>query len=174
MHTGSPAWRSGGPRGGMGRRAGGLKREGLCASSWLSLVHSRHAHSIVKQLPSNQWCSNSKASTCNVGDPGSVPELGRSPGEGNGNPLQYSCLENPMEGGACHVIVHGVAKSRTRLSNFTFWLLCLELFFSMRFSQKCPTSLRSLDQQIDLILVSLGAMHMLYKKLEILYIFYNI
>ena len=41
-----------------------------------------------------------KASAWNVGDPGSIPGLGRSRGEGNGNPLQYSCLENPMEGGA--------------------------------------------------------------------------
>ena len=44
--------------------------------------------------------SEVKASACNVGDPGSSPGSGRSPGEGNGNPLQYSCLENPMEGGA--------------------------------------------------------------------------
>ena len=44
--------------------------------------------------------SEVKASTCNVGDPGSIPGLGRSPGEGNGSPLQYSCLENPMDGGA--------------------------------------------------------------------------
>ena len=43
--------------------------------------------------------SEVKASACNVGDPGSVPGSGRSPGEGNGNPLQYSCLENPMDGG---------------------------------------------------------------------------
>ena len=43
-----------------------------------------------------------------------------SPGEGNGNPLQYSCLENPMDGGAWWAIVHWVAKSRTRLSDFTF------------------------------------------------------
>ena len=41
-----------------------------------------------------------KASADNVGDPGSIPGLGRSPGEGNGNPLQYSCLENPTDGGA--------------------------------------------------------------------------
>jgi len=41
-----------------------------------------------------------RASACNAGDPGSIPGSGRSPGEGNGNPLQYSCLENPMEGGA--------------------------------------------------------------------------
>ena len=44
--------------------------------------------------------SDGKASACNAGDPGSIPGLGRSPGEGNGNPLQYSCLENSMDGGA--------------------------------------------------------------------------
>ena len=44
--------------------------------------------------------SEGKASACNAGDLGSIPGLGRSPGEGNGNPLQYSCLENPMDGGA--------------------------------------------------------------------------
>ena len=44
--------------------------------------------------------SDSKASACNAGDPGSIPGSGRSPGEGNGNPLQHSCLENPMGGGA--------------------------------------------------------------------------
>ena len=44
--------------------------------------------------------SDSKASACNAGDPGLIPGLGRSPGEGNGNPLQYSCLENPMDRGA--------------------------------------------------------------------------
>ena len=61
-----------------------------------------------------------QASSCNAGDPGSIPASGRSPGEGDGNPLQYSCLENPMEGGAWWATVHGVAKSRTRLSDFTF------------------------------------------------------
>ena len=49
-----------------------------------------------------------------------IPGSGRSPGEGNGNPLQYSCLENLMDGGAWWAAVHGVAKSRTRLSDFTF------------------------------------------------------
>ena len=48
-----------------------------------------------------------------VGDSGLIPGLGRSPGEGNGNPLQYSCLENPTEGGAWWATVHGVAKSWT-------------------------------------------------------------
>ena len=56
--------------------------------------------------------SDSKASAYNAGDPGSIPGSGRSPGEGNGNPLQYSCLETPMDGGAWWAIVHGVAKSQ--------------------------------------------------------------
>ena len=52
-----------------------------------------------------------------------IPESGRSPGEGNGNPLQYSCLENRMDGEAWWATVHGVAKSRTRLSNFIFFFI---------------------------------------------------
>ena len=55
--------------------------------------------------------SEVKASACNAGDPGSIPGSGRSPGEGNGNPLQYSCLENSMDRGAWWVTVHSVAKS---------------------------------------------------------------
>jgi len=57
--------------------------------------------------------SDSKESACNVGDLGSIPALGRTPGEGHGNPLQYSCLENPMDRGAWQVTVHGVTKSQT-------------------------------------------------------------
>ena len=52
-----------------------------------------------------------------TGDPGLIPELGRSPGKGNGNPLQYSCLENPTDRGAWRATVHGVTKSWTQLSN---------------------------------------------------------
>ena len=66
--------------------------------------------------------SEDKASACNAGDPGSIPGLGRSPGEGNGNPLQYSCQENPVDRGAWWATVDGVAKSRTRLSDFTIFL----------------------------------------------------
>ena len=55
-----------------------------------------------------------------MGDLGSIPGSGRSPGEGNGNPVQYSCLENPMDRGAWWATVHGVAKSQTRLSDLTF------------------------------------------------------
>ena len=61
--------------------------------------------------------SEVKVSACNEGDLDSIPESGRSPGEGNGNPLQYSCLENPMDGGAWWATVHGFAKGRTRLSD---------------------------------------------------------
>ena len=64
----------------------------------------------------------SKESACNAGDLGSNPRSGRSPGEGNGNPLQYSCPENLMDGGAWWAIVHRVAKSRAQLSDFTFTL----------------------------------------------------
>ena len=60
-----------------------------------------------------RWFS-SKESACSTGDPGSVPKLGRSPGEGNGNLLQYySCLESPMDRGAWRATVHGVTKSGT-------------------------------------------------------------
>ena len=62
--------------------------------------------------------SEVKASARNAGDLGSLPGSGRSSGEGNGNPLQYFCLENPMDGGAWWAIVHGVAKSGTQLSDF--------------------------------------------------------
>ena len=61
--------------------------------------------------------SDGKESACKAGDAGLIPGLGRSPGEGNGNPLQYSCLENPMDGGACQATVHGVTKSQTWLSD---------------------------------------------------------
>ena len=55
--------------------------------------------------------------TANAGDKSSFPESGRSPGKGNGNPLQYSCLENPTDKGAWGPTVHGVAKSRTWMSD---------------------------------------------------------
>ena len=72
------------------------------------------------------WWSNDKESTCgsagkesacNAGDLSLIPGLGRSPGEGNDDPLQYCCLENFMDRGAWRAIVHGVANSQTRLSD---------------------------------------------------------
>ena len=64
--------------------------------------------------------SDGKACVYNARDLGSIPGLGRSPGEGNGNPLQDYSLENPMDRGAWQAIVHGVAKSQTRLRDSTF------------------------------------------------------
>ena len=63
-----------------------------------------------KHLDKFHHGSDGKAPTCNVGDMGLIPESGRSPGEGNGNPLQYSCLGNPIDRGAWPVTVHGVLK----------------------------------------------------------------
>ena len=71
-------------------------------------------------------CSSvGKESACSTGDPGSIPGLGRSPREGNGNPLQYSCLENSMDRGAWWAIVHGVTKSRTQLSNYIIIIIII-------------------------------------------------
>ena len=64
--------------------------------------------------------SNSKESACNAGDPGSIPESGRSPGERHGNPLQYSCLENSMDRGAGQALVHGVEKKK--VGGLSLWL----------------------------------------------------
>ena len=62
--------------------------------------------------------SDRKESACDTGDMGSIPRSGRSPGEGNGYPLQYSCLVNSMDRGAWRAMVHGVANSQTQLSNY--------------------------------------------------------
>ena len=64
--------------------------------------------------------SDGKASVYNAGDPGWIPGLGRSPEEGNGNPLQDYCLENPMDRGAWQATAHGITKSQTLLRDFTF------------------------------------------------------
>ena len=68
--------------------------------------------------------SDSKESAYSAGDPGSTPGSGRSPGGGNGDPLQYSCLENPLGEGAWWATYHGVARSRKRLSDFSFAFPC--------------------------------------------------
>ena len=71
--------------------------------------------------------SDGKESACNAGDFGSIHGLGRSAGEENGNPLQYSCLENSLDRGAWWATVHGVAKNRTQLSNFHIWKLSVHM-----------------------------------------------
>ena len=68
-------------------------------------------------FPGDAMVKNLSAKSGDTGDVGLTPVLGKSPGEGNGNPLQYSCLENPMDRGAWRATVCGVAESQTRLSN---------------------------------------------------------
>ena len=87
----------------------------------------RSEDNLVKVYPKyNRGCllrflvTQTVESACNEGDPSSIPGSGRSPGEGNGNPLQYSCRENPMDGGDWQATVLGVAKNQTQLSYFTF------------------------------------------------------
>ena len=91
-----------------------------CHSNWCEVIS--HC-SFDLHFSYNEWGFPGglevKVSACNAGDLGSIPGSGRSPGEGNGNPLQYSCLENPMDGRVWWATVHGVAKSRIRLSHFT-------------------------------------------------------
>jgi len=70
-------------------------------------------------------------SACSARDPGSILGSGRSPGEGNSNPLQYFCLENPTDRGAWQATVRGVAKSQTRLSNFTLIKNIKKAFLSL-------------------------------------------
>ena len=82
---------------------------------WVGKIHWRRDRPPTLIFLGFPCGSAGKESACNAGDLGSIPELGRSPGEGNGFPLQYAGLENSMD-----YIVHGVAKSQTRLSDFHF------------------------------------------------------
>ena len=79
-------------------------------------VHeSERNHLSERSFPVALVVKNPPANAGHIRDEGSIPGSGRSPGGGRGNPLQYSCLENPMDRGARWATVHGVAKSRTRL-----------------------------------------------------------
>ena len=71
--------------------------------------------------------SESKETACSVGNLGSIPGLGRSPGEGNGNPLQCSCLENPMDRGALPATVHGIATELDMTEQPHFHFICKAL-----------------------------------------------
>ena len=77
------------------------------------LCHMLRQYTEVQGFPGS---SVSKESACSAGDPGSIPGLGRSPGEGNGNPLHYSCLKNLMDRGVWWAIVHGVTRVRLDLA----------------------------------------------------------
>ena len=107
--------------------------------------------------------SEVKASACSAGDLGSIPGLGRFPGEGNGNPLQDSCLENSMDGGAWWATVPGVTKSQTRLSDFTSLHLVAKSCPTLcdPWTSACQASLsstisRSLLKFTSVVLVMLG------------------
>ena len=105
-----------------GQREGTVRTTAQSAlMATLHLVTSGLSSVILVVLsPVNQGSprgSGGKEPACNAGDLGSIPGLGRSPGEGNGNPLQYSCLENPMDREAWRAAVHGVTKSQTQLSD---------------------------------------------------------
>ena len=76
----------------------------------------------------------------NAGDQSSMPGSGRSPREGNGKPLQYSCLENPVDGGARWTTVHGVAESRTRVGNFPFFLFLSVRVLTHTYTRACMVS----------------------------------
>ena len=82
-----------------------------CSLSTMQVLNKLVTKEIIKKY--SYVCSDSKESTCNAGDPDSIPQSGKSPGEGNGYPLQYSCLGNPMDRGAQQTTVHGDIKSQT-------------------------------------------------------------
>ena len=119
-----------------------------------TLLSSQHTHilaylsyysgrSILTPTDGQLLCSDGKESTCNAGDLGLIPGSGRTPGEGNGNPLQYSCLENPMDRGAWWATVHWVAKSqmteRLTLSlTFYFVLDPILFYFFKNFTFSVP------------------------------------
>ena len=100
--------------GGVALNLGQLPGRLVASTCWEGHGVYRGEHRF-KAGPGSSWGFPSdlggKEPTCNAGDPGLIPGLGRSPGEGNGNPFQYSCLENPMDRGAWRATVHGAAKS---------------------------------------------------------------
>ena len=94
----------------------------LFKSVVVSILHV-YSVSLYRNIQGFPGCSDGKESACNAGGLGSISGLGRSPGEGNGNTPQYSCLENSMDRGAWWATIHGVTKSWTLLS--THRLLCI-------------------------------------------------
>jgi len=109
-------------------------REYLC-SIVFSLVQCQNQLTIIFKEVTSLVAQMVKRLAYNAGDLGSIPGSGRSSGEGNGNPLQYFCLENPMDGEAWWATVHGVTKSGTWLSDFTFTFYLLTFIKSL-FSQQ--------------------------------------
>ena len=86
---------------------------------WLFCIFYTYTVNILSKLPGFPGGSDGKESSCKAGDVDLIPGLGRSPGEGNGSPLQYSCLENSMDRGAWQATVHGVTYTLNVLSKLT-------------------------------------------------------
>ena len=114
-----------------------VRRKSTCSSCTLLVTNCLQEFSYIYMC--DPCSSVGKESVCNARDPGSIPELERSSQEGNGNPLQYSCLENPTDRGACLVTVHGVTRVRWDLvtkpplnhchtANTILWVVCFFLF----------------------------------------------
>ena len=110
----------------------------------LLIVYLFVYHHSVKGFPRG---SDGKESSRNVGDPSSIPGLGKSPGGGNGNPFQYSCMENSMDRGAWRATIHRVAKSWTWLSNFTFTFIQLK-YVNWNFDRNLKAHLPSLSHHV--------------------------
>ena len=91
----------------------------FCLHHLATLLNYFDVYCIFSWVTLSIWTggSDGKESVCDAGDAGLIPGLGKSPVEGNGNPLQYYCVENFMDGGAWQATAHGIAKSQTRLSN---------------------------------------------------------
>ena len=88
-----------------------VKQQKLDNASLVQRQAGEENKSLGKKYTGLPWSLSGKESTCDAGDLGSIPGLGRSPGEGNGYPLQYSCLDNPIDRGAWWATIHGVMKS---------------------------------------------------------------
>ena len=95
----------------------------------LSEINHEKMHKYICGLP---WCLRIKASACNAGDSGSIPGSGGPPGEGNGNPLQCSCLGNPKDRGAWRATVHGMERVRHNLVTKPLPYVCMQTVFHDR------------------------------------------
>ena len=104
--------------------------------------------------------SYGKESACNVGGPGLIPGSGKSPGEGNSNPLQYSCLENSKDRGAWLAIVHGIAESQTWLSSHTHTEASFVYFLSLipLLQEIDPKNIAAICQKVFCLCFPLGVL----------------
>ena len=100
--------------------SGYVVKQGSNVSLSTKMVMPSHASSLLLFYLGLPWCSDDKESACNAGDLDSISGWERPPGGGHGNPLQYSCLESPVDRRAWWATVHGVTQGQTRLSTFFY------------------------------------------------------